>query len=146
MSSIERIEVGFPGGQRVDARVRGFTIGTDQSPEHGGEGSAPEPYDLFLSSIATCAGIYALKFCQSRKIPTNGLSLALEWQGNQTDPAAAVARLQLTLPEGFPERYRDGIIRAMELCAVKRTIQVAPQFVTEIAAPLPVMATGGTAS
>ena len=69
MSSIERIEVGFPGGQRVDARVRGFTIATDQSPEHGGEGSAPQPYDLFLSSIATCAGIYALKFCQSRKIP-----------------------------------------------------------------------------
>lgn len=146
MSSIERIEVGFPGGQRVDARVRGFTIATDQSPEHGGEGSAPQPYDLFLSSIATCAGIYALKFCQSRKIPTDGLSLTLDWQGNQADPAAAVARLQLALPEGFPERYRDGILRAMELCAVKRTIQVAPHFVTEVAVALPNIVTEGTAS
>lgn len=135
MGSIERIEVGFPGGQRVDARVGEFTIATDQTPEHGGKGSAPQPYDLFLASIVTCAGIYALKFCQTRKITTDGLSLALEWQGNQADPASAQALLRLTLPEGFPERYRDGIVRAMELCAVKRTIQVPPRFLTEIADP-----------
>ena len=54
-TSSMRIQVGFPGGQRVDARVRGFTIATDQSPEQGGDASAPQPYDLFLSSIATCA-------------------------------------------------------------------------------------------
>ncbi|MGE5154684.1 MAG: OsmC family protein [Bdellovibrio bacteriovorus] len=132
MESIERIEVSFPGGQRVDARVRDLTIATDQTPEHGGEGSAPQPYDLFLASIATCAGIYALKFCQTRSIPTDGLSLVLEWQGNQADPASAQALLRLTLPQGFPERYRDGIVRAMELCAVKRTIQVPPRFVTEL--------------
>jgi len=146
MGSIERIEVGFPGGQRVDARLRGFTIATDQSPQHGGEGSAPQPYDLFLSSIATCAGIYALKFCQTRKIPTDGLSLALEWQGNQTDPSAAVALLRLTLPAGFPERYREGILRSMELCAVKRTIQVPPRFITEIADVPPSAAQVGTTS
>lgn len=146
MSSVERIEVGFPGGQRVDARVRGFTIATDQSPEHGGDGSAPQPYDFFLSSIATCAGIYALKFCQTRKIPTDGLSLAFEWQGNQSDPAAAVALLRLTLPRGFPERYREGILRAMELCAVKRTIQVPPRFITEIADESLDVAPGGTTS
>jgi ribosomal protein S12 methylthiotransferase accessory factor len=145
MVDIERIEVGFPGGQRVDARVRELTIGTDQTPEHGGEGSAPQPYDLFLASIATCAGIYALKFCQTRKIPTDGLSLVLEWQGNQADPANAQARLRLTVPEGFPERYRDGIVRAMELCAVKRTIQVPPRFVTEIS-ERPDASTEGTAS
>lgn len=145
MGSIERIEVGFPGGQRVDARVREFTIATDQTPEHGGDGSAPQPYDLFLASIATCAGIYALKFCQTRKITTDGLCLALEWQGNQADPASAQALLLLTLPEGFPERYRDGIVRAMELCAVKRTIQVPPRFLTEIADP-PGSPSGGTPS
>ncbi len=133
MGSIEHIEVGFPGGQRVDARVREFTIATDQTPEHGGDGSAPQPYEVFLASIATCAGIYALKFCQTRKIPTDGLSLTLDWQGNQVDPASAQALLRLTLPEGFPERYREGIVRAMDLCAVKRTIQVPPRFVTEIA-------------
>lgn len=136
MENIERIEVGFPGGQRVDARIRQFTIATDQSPEHGGEGVAPQPYDLFLSSIATCAGIFALKFCQTRGIPTDGLSLVLEWQGsNQADPASAQALLRLTLPDGFPERYREGIVRAMDLCAVKRTIQAPPRFVTEIADP-----------
>jgi ribosomal protein S12 methylthiotransferase accessory factor len=144
MGGVERIEVGFPGGQRVDARVGEFTIATDQTPEHGGEGRAPQPYDLFLASIATCAGIFALKFCQTRKIPTDGLSLALEWRGNETDPASAQVLLRLTLPEGFPERYRDGIVRAMELCAVKRTIQAPPRFVTEVAQG-PGPSAGGTA-
>ncbi len=133
MGMVERIEVDFPGGQRVDARFREFRVTTDQAVEHGGEGSAPQPFDLFLASIATCAGIFALKFCQARNLSTEGLSLTLDWQGNKTDPSAAQATLGLTLPQGFPDKYRDGIVKAMELCAVKRTIQNPPRFVTEIA-------------
>jgi len=49
--------VSFPAGKRADAQFKGFTIQTDQSPRGGGEGSAPEPFDLFLASIATCAGV-----------------------------------------------------------------------------------------
>jgi ribosomal protein S12 methylthiotransferase accessory factor len=135
MGMVERIEVGFPGGQRVDARFREFSVATDQASDQGGEGSAPQPFDLFLASIATCAGIFALKFCQARSLSTEGLSLIMDWQGNKTDPSAAQATLRLTLPEGFPDKYRDGIVRAMELCAVKRTIQNPPRFVTEVAAP-----------
>ena len=40
--------------------------------------------------------------------------------------------IQVTLPEGFPEKYREGIVRAMELCAVKRHITEAPEFVIEV--------------
>ena len=134
MGMVERIEVGFPGGQRVDARFRGLSVVTDQTVEHGGEGSAPQPFDLFLASIATCAGIFALKFCQARSLSTEGLSLTMDWQGNQTDPSAAQATLRLTLPDGFPDKYRDGIVKAMDLCAVKRAIQNPPRFVTEISA------------
>ena len=132
MDRPENIEVRFPGGQRVDARLRGFLIETDQSTESGGQGSAPQPFDLFLTSLATCAGIFALKFCQTRNIPTAGLGLTMEWQGNKTDPSAARAVLRLTLPDGFPTKYRAGIVKAMDLCAVKRVVQQSPQFVTEI--------------
>ena len=132
MGMVEHIEIQFPGGQRVDARMRDLVIQTDQTVEHGGAGSAPQPFDLFLASIATCAGIFALKFCQARDLPTEGLSLSMDWQGHKTDPSAAQAVLRLRVPEGFPEKYRDGILRAMDLCAVKRTIQNPPRFTTEL--------------
>jgi len=63
-----QITVTFPGGKRVDASYNGFTIATDQAVDAGGDGSAPEPFDFFLSSIATCTGIYVLGFCQKRGI------------------------------------------------------------------------------
>jgi uncharacterized OsmC-like protein len=69
------IAVTFPGGKRVDANFSGFTVRTDQPPEFGGDASEAAPYELFLASMATCAGIYALGFCQARKLPTEGLSV-----------------------------------------------------------------------
>jgi putative redox protein len=124
----EQLQVTFPGGKRVDVSAAGFTIMTDQPPKHGGEGSAPQPFLLFLASIASCSGIYALNFCHSRDIPTEGLGLSMDWEYDGKSPADAVVRLILTLPAGFPERYRDGIVKAMSLCAVKKHIAEAPRF------------------
>jgi len=128
----ERLDVHFPGGKRVDVRIREFDIATDQSVKAGGEGGAPEPFDLFLASMAACAGIYALNFCQARGISTKGLQLSMRWERGEKQAAQASAKLQLGLPVGFPDKYRSGIVRAMDLCAVKKQIQNSPEFSAEI--------------
>jgi len=128
----ERMEVLFPGGKRVDVQVGGFRIATDQSVKAGGDASAPQPFDLFLASMAACAGIYALSFCQKRDLPTEGMSLAMAWEQDPIQPLQTKVRFQLRLPVGFPDKYRSGIVRAMEQCAVKKHIQTPPEFVTEI--------------
>jgi len=128
----ERLEVFFPGGKRVDVRIRGFEIATDQSLKAGGGASAPEPFDLFLASMAACAGIYAINFCHSRSLSTAGMNLEMLWERDEKSPMQARARLRLGLPEGFPPKYRDGILRAMDLCAVKKQIENAPEVTTEI--------------
>ena len=136
------IEVSFPGGKRVDAHVGRFVIETDQPPELGGADAAAAPYDLFLASIATCAGIYALGFCQSRGLPTEGLGLV---QRHEVDPATKLVRrvtLELTLPPGFPDRYRAAIVRAVEGCKVKKTIAAAPSFEVVVDEAAPLGATG----
>ena len=74
-----QLNVLFPGGKRVDVEVGGFTIPTDQLVADGGDGSAPPPFFLFLGSIATCAGIYALIFGQRRELATQGLGLTMDW-------------------------------------------------------------------
>jgi ribosomal protein S12 methylthiotransferase accessory factor len=112
--------------------VGNFTIHTDQSEKYGGNSSAPEPFDLFLASIASCAGIYAWNFCQSRNLPTEGLGLSMECARDEQKKLFCEMKLMLKLPEDFPDRYRDGIIRAMGLCTVKRHLQDAPAFTFEI--------------
>jgi ribosomal protein S12 methylthiotransferase accessory factor len=121
------IDVSFPGGKRVDARVGDFVLRTDQPPELGGEGSAVAPYDLFLASLATCAGIYVLGFCQARGLSTEGLAIRLSVP--EIDPATklpARIRIDLTLPASFPDHLRAAAVRAAESCKVKKTIAAQP--------------------
>ena len=122
------VEVGFPGGKKIDARIGDTVVKMDQSLKNGGEGSAPEPFQLFLSSIATCTGIYALEFCQARKISTEGMALTM---GCDLDPETRLYKkmtLNLKLPDGFPKRHESAIIRSMDLCAVKKHIINSPEF------------------
>ena len=122
------IDVLFPGGKKIDAKIGDVLIKTDQSVIAGGEGSAPEPFQLFLASIATCAGIYASEFCRARDIIARGMTLQMICEYNHEMKRFTKMKLALKLPPGFPDKYRDGILRAMDLCTVKRHIIEPPEF------------------
>ena len=122
------MEVSFPGGKKVDAKIDNILIKTDQLIKNGGEGSAPSPFQLFLTSIATCAGFYALQFCQSRNISTEGMSLKMTCNFDPEFKRYKKIIFDLKLPAGFPEKFKKAIIRSMNLCGVKRHITEAPEF------------------
>lgn len=132
------MEITFPGGLGVNAAFKGFTVPTDQPAEQGGGGSAPAPFDLFLASIGTCAGLYAVRFCQQRGIDTEGLGLTLATERDPEGKRIAAVRLELRLPDGFPEKYRDAVVRAVDQCAVKRHIVEPPRF--EVTTVVPALA------
>ena len=123
-----QLNVTFPGGKRVDASYKGFHIPTDQPAYQGGEGSAPAPFDLFLVSIATCAGIYVLSFGQNRGIDMSEASLSMTMQRNPESKRYDLMRLEIRLPEGFPEKYRNAVIKAINGCAVKAYLEQPPAF------------------
>ena len=120
--------VNFPGGKRVDAELAGRTIKTDQSVKSGGEGSAPEPYQYFLASIGTCAGIYVLGFCQARDIPVDGIQLKQRMHFHPTSHHLDRVEIEIQVPPSFPEKYLDAVRRAAEICAVKKAILDPPEF------------------
>ena len=124
------MQISFPGGKKIDADFKGFTIRTDQGEKDGGEGSAPTPSFLFLASLGTCAGLYALNFCEKRKIDTAKLKLELEFKTHKKTHLVEKVRLKLTLPPDFPEKYRPAIIKAMDLCYVKKHLNEPPEFET----------------
>jgi ribosomal protein S12 methylthiotransferase accessory factor len=114
--------VTFGGGMKVNANFNNFTVHTDQSKKIGGEESAPEPFAYFLSSLATCAGFFVVRFCQTRNISTEGIQLR---QSNDWDKKTRLIkniRLEIELPPSFPEKYAPALIRATNECTVKRTL------------------------
>jgi putative redox protein len=133
--SVHEIRVTFPGGLRVDAAHRGFLIKTDQPVYEGGEGTAPSPFDLFLASIATCAGYYTVAFCRERGIPTEGAGVIMRTEKDPGAKTIARIKIEIQLPAGFPEKYSRAIIKAVDSCTVKAHILKAPAF--EISAVIP---------
>lgn len=125
------VEVEFPGGKQVEAHILGRRIPTDQSLENGGAGLAPEPFQLFLASIATCAGIYAKSFCDERNLAApRGLDLDIARGEN-----GLIDHLDLVLrvDPDFPAKYDNAIIRTMNLCAVKKQLRSEIETVIRIA-------------
>lgn len=132
------MKITFPGGKKVNAEINSRTVPTDQPLEGGGDGSAPTPFEYFLASLGTCAGIYVLSFCQQRQIATEGLMLHQRMEFIATeDGKRKLARvaIEIDLPPGFPEKYRNAIIKAAELCTVKKVIMDPPEFVITARVP-----------
>jgi ribosomal protein S12 methylthiotransferase accessory factor len=124
------MDIELAGGYRVDAVFKGRTIKTDQPVDDGGDGSAPEPFDLFLASIGTCVGVYVLDFCLERKISTEGLGMHLAMHRNPDTRMIEKIIFEVKLPGGFPEKYRDAIVRVVNLCTVKKHFEKPPEFET----------------
>lgn len=131
------IEVRFPGGRKVEAAFDGYRVVTDQPASSGGEGIAPSPFDLFLASVATCAGFYALRFCQERNLDTDGLKVSMETERDASRKKIVELKIAIDLPEKFPERYREAILRSVSQCPVKRHLEEPPAILLTARLPVP---------
>lgn len=118
------MEIRLSGNDRVDAFFRGRTVTTEQ------DGASPAPIHLFLASIGTCAGYYVAKFCQQRAIPTDDIRIRQRSIVNKNTRLVERLEIDIQVPEGFPERYRDALVRAADLCTVKKHLEQPPELVT----------------
>jgi len=124
----KELKVVFGEKYRIDVEYKGFTVKTDQPVKDGGDATASSPFDLFLVSLAACAGYYALAFCKERKIPTEGLGVTMTTERGEASKMIDKMVITVDLPAGFPEKYRFALIKAVDHCTVKAHILRPPQF------------------
>lgn len=122
-------EVVFPGNKKVDVKFKDFLIKTDQSKKNEGDETAPEPFTLFLASLASCAGIYAKSFCDTRELGTEGMKLELAPYFKKEQKHMEKIEVTLHVNPSFPEKYIKPVIKAMNACAVKN--QLNPDIKTD---------------
>ena len=122
------MEITFEGGKVVSAHSHGHIIKTDQPLSQGGENSGPSPFELYLASIGTCAGIYVKSFCDNRKIPTDNIRIIQTTEFDKESGLPTIIKLDIQLPADFPEKYKASVISVAELCKVKKSIKNPPEF------------------
>ena len=127
---MEDMVVTFGEKKRVDCTFGEYVVHTDQPVQGGGDGSAPAPFDLFLASLATCAGIYVLGFCQARGIATEGIKLTQRHEYDEAHKLTGV-RLTIELPPEFPEKYVGAVRAAAAGCKVKKVLAAPPEVSVE---------------
>jgi ribosomal protein S12 methylthiotransferase accessory factor len=123
----------FPAGKKVEALFDGYTIHTDQPVADGGSGSAPSPFDLFLASIVTCTGYYVLSFCQRNNIPSENIRLIAHFQRNPGTHLVETVHIDIIVPKDFPKKYENAVIKAAEVCTVKRHLEKPPKIDIKVA-------------
>jgi len=127
-----QINVNFLDNLRLEAKFDDFTVVADQPIRYKGDGSAPGPFDYFLASSAMCAAYFVKVYCLARDIPTDNIRLS---QNNIVDPQNRynqIFKIQVELPDDISEKDRQGILRSIERCTVKKVVQTGPEFVIEV--------------
>lgn len=125
------IKVNFLDKLRLEAKFDDFTVIADQPIRYKGDGSAPGPFDYFLASSALCAAYFVKLYCDTRNIPTDNIRLS---QNNIVDPEnryQQIFKIQVELPADVSEKDRQGILRSIDRCTVKKVVQAGPEFVIE---------------
>ena len=125
------IKVNFLDKLRLEAKFDDFTLVADQPVRYKGDGSAPGPFDYFLASSALCAAYFVKLYCDTRNIPTENIRLS---QNNIVDPEnryQQIFKIQVELPAELSAKDRQGILRSIERCTVKKVVQAGPEFVIE---------------
>ena len=124
-----KMNIDFPGGDRVDAHIDVITIPTDQIYPYK-EDSIPAPFDLFTASIGTCAGIYVLRFCRERNISTERVSIEQRMEFDESIGMMTKVELEIQVPPDFPQKYYKALVRSANQCAVKKHLETPPEFET----------------
>lgn len=119
------IEVFFEGSKGVNARVRQHVVKTDQPVQGGGNDAAVTPFELFLASLATCAGIYVKGFCDQRGISTEGIKIVQKHEFDARGMATYIG-LEIQVPKDFPEKYVASLVSVASLCKVKQHFSAPP--------------------
>jgi putative redox protein len=122
------MEITFDGGKVVTAHSHGHIIKTDQPVDSGGGDTAAAPFELFLASIGTCAGIYVKSFCDNRQIPADKIKIIQTTEYNKETGLPSSLKLDIQLPPDFPEKYKASLVHVAGLCKVKKSIANPPAF------------------
>jgi ribosomal protein S12 methylthiotransferase accessory factor len=127
------VEVDFPDKARIQARTKDLLVEVGLPPDRGGDPEAVGPFDILLCSLATCTGFHVMSFLDERGLPLDDAGVTIDAVRSEESHLLESVAVKIKVPEGFPEKYRDAIVRSANLCLVKAQLGQKPEFSVSVA-------------
>lgn len=125
--------VTFPSPTRIQARAKGLTVEVGPPPDRGGDPEAYGPFDVLLCSLATCTGFQVADFLRERGFDTTDAGVRIDAERSEETHLLERISIEIDVPAGFPDKYRDAIVRAAGLCFIKQQLGQKPEIATSVA-------------
>ena len=106
---------------------------SDVSVELGGEGSAPEPHDLFDAALGACKALTLALYAKQRGLPLEGLDVKLNRDDSQERQGIYHLNVELTLHGALDDAQRQQLLRVADKCPIHKLmtsseVQVSTQL------------------
>lgn len=130
----ETMTISWVGGVQLSAEIRNHRVLVDQPVEEGGQDQGITPVEMFVASLGTCIGYFAVRFCQRHKIPTAGLKIGMEWAYAEQPHRIGTIIAHVDLPGKLDPAMRDRLRKVLEGCTVHNSITITPKISIQLAA------------
>ncbi len=127
-----KMEVNLEQGFLFKAQCSGHEVAADQPEKEGGTNKAMTPSELFVASLGTCIGVYAVRFCKRHNLPTEGMKVFLDWTVVKDPWRIGSIKAELHYPHDIPDPEKKGLLRMAEACFVHETILHKPEVVIDL--------------
>ena len=131
----ESLDVSWVGGVSLQAAARKHRIVVDQPEDDGGKDQGMTPVELFVASLGTCIGYYAVRFCQRHDISTQGLKVQMKWSYAEQPHRIGRMSAEVHLPAKLSADLRERLQKVVEGCTVHHSITISPEISVEISGP-----------
>ena len=129
---MDEFSLAFPGGKKVEVIYGKHRVLTDQPLDNGGDDEAMAPFDLFMASLISCSGIFALSFLRKRELNTEGLNIRMYPNWDEEEHRVTDIKIEIDTPADFPEKYKGALEKVIDACTVKRHLYQPPEFKIQI--------------
>ena len=126
---MSQITVRHEAADRFRIAVRGHEVVVDQ-PQSGDAG--PTPTELFVASLAACAGFYARRFLARHGVADGDLTVDADFVWSADHARVSGIRLRLSSRGGIAPEVVATLARVVEKCTVHESIRIAPDFAVDI--------------
>jgi uncharacterized OsmC-like protein len=123
------VRVQHLGNVKFEAEARGHRVICDQPLDNGGANEGMTPPEFLLTSLATCAGFYAVQYLKTRGLSTEGVEVRVSAEKAAQPARVASFRIEVFTPELEPQ-HEAGVLRAVKACLIHNTLLNAPAIET----------------
>ncbi len=88
----------------------------------------PSAFQLFLTSLVSCAAYTAEAYCERKGLPVDGLKIHATAERDEKTRLATKIIYEYEFPADFPEKEKTLVIRAANTCFVKKHLYSPPEF------------------